>query len=625
MDYLSQPSLDILDTALDTAIATELIPYPSVLGSHITPAQAAARYANLKAWYQGHGHFWVGTGPYYLDTVDLSGKTLTLKNNTDYIDVAGRWAQYNNVTGSITGHVYQSNGITPVENMAVGLLLGYGYEYAQACTDSTGFFEFNDIPSGVSLRVVAVPAWRCTGQPEGYTREYWQDTYAWNQATVITLSASQPNYGGIIFNLEQGQTATQVVGTEGGTIATPDESVKMDIPVGAVPEETTFTITDGGAGYQVVTDEGSMDAVTSTTIGPPGTTFDVPVTLTFTWRDANDDGIVDGITIPEGTLYLSKDGLVLAGPCSTDPACDLDANTVSVQVSSLSFFVVGPLVPDAPAAFGKTAPVNSANNISLFPTLSWQASAGATGYQYCIDTTNDNACASWASTGSNTSVSLSGLNPNTTYYWQVRATNPDGTTYANGAATAFWSFTTGEATATFPDVSTGYWAWAYVERLYNAGLTGGYPDGTYRPANTVTRAEMAIFLMKGMNGPAYTPPTVSPTFSDTSGHWAANWIEALKAAGLTGGYPDGTYRPNSPVTRAEMAIFLLKAMNGAAYTPPSASPTFSDTSSHWAANWIEALKAAGITSGYPDGTYRPGNYVTRAEMAVFLVKAFGLP
>ncbi|MFN3742453.1 MAG: S-layer homology domain-containing protein, partial [Anaerolineales bacterium] len=178
---------------------------------------------------------------------------------------------------------------------------------------------------------------------------------------------------------------------------------------------------------------------------------------------------------------------------------------------------------------------------------------------------------------------------------------------------------------TFTDVSSSNLFWTYIERLYYNGISGGYPDGTYRPENPVTRAEMAVFLIKAMNGPAYTPLNASPSFWDTGSHWAKNWIEALKAAGITSGYPDGTYRPENPVTRAQMAVFLLKAVNGYSYTPPNVSPSFQDTSGHWAEDWIEALKAAGITSGYPDGTYRPDNPVTRAEMAVFLVKAFNLP
>jgi hypothetical protein len=70
---------------------------------------------------------------------------------------------------------------------------------------------------------------------------------------------------------------------------------------------------------------------------------------------------------------------------------------------------------------------------------------------------------------------------------------------------------------------------------------------------------------------------------------------------------------------------LLEAMNGTAYTPPAPTGgSFSDVSGHWAEAWIEQLKAEGITSGYPDGTYRPENQVTRAEIAVFLVNAFSL-
>ena len=103
-------------------------------------------------------------------------------------------------------------------------------------------------------------------------------------------------------------------------------------------------------------------------------------------------------------------------------------------------FVINP--PSAPAAFGKTSPANAATNQSLSATLSWAASAGAASYEYCYDTINDNACSNWTSNGSSTSKSLSGLATTTTYYWQVRAVNPGGTTYGDGSGTAFWSFTT---------------------------------------------------------------------------------------------------------------------------------------------------------------------------------------
>ena len=181
---------------------------------------------------------------------------------------------------------------------------------------------------------------------------------------------------------------------------------------------------------------------------------------------------------------------------------------------------------------------------------------------------------------------------------------------------------------TFADVFADHWAYDWIEALYNAGLTSGYPDGTYRPSNSVTRAEMAVFLLKGMNTGTYSPPVPdgSHPFSDIEGHWAESWMEELYDVGLTSGYPDATYRPQNEVTRAEMAVFLLRAKHGAGYSPPAAGGggAFSDIAGHWAEDWIEQLADEGITGGYPDGTYRPNNPVNRAEMAVFLVRAFDL-
>ncbi len=98
-----------------------------------------------------------------------------------------------------------------------------------------------------------------------------------------------------------------------------------------------------------------------------------------------------------------------------------------------------------PGSFNKTAPANGAAGQSSSPTLSWGSSSGAAGYEYCIGTSACSAGSTWTSTTLNTSVPLSGLAVNTTYYWQVRANNPGGTTYADGGTG--WSFTTGTAPA----------------------------------------------------------------------------------------------------------------------------------------------------------------------------------
>jgi len=182
--------------------------------------------------------------------------------------------------------------------------------------------------------------------------------------------------------------------------------------------------------------------------------------------------------------------------------------------------------------------------------------------------------------------------------------------------------------ATFADVPNSHWAWTWIERLYSAGITGGCGGSNYCPDHSVTRAQMAVFLEKGIHDSSFTPPDILSTFGDTVEHWAEDWIESLKDDGITSGCGAGNYCPEDPVTRAQMAVFLLKSKYGSAYTPPSvgASTGFDDVPvTHWAAAWIKQLAAEGITGGCGAGIYCPDNPVTRAQMAVFLVKTFGLP
>jgi len=188
-----------------------------------------------------------------------------------------------------------------------------------------------------------------------------------------------------------------------------------------------------------------------------------------------------------------------------------------------------------------------------------------------------------------------------------------------------------EPCSLFEDVPSNHWAHLWIERLYNAGITGGCATNPlqYCPEAGVTRAQMAVFLEKGLHYPnAFSPPDVAPTFNDTAGTWAEDWIEALKNDGVTGGCGGGNYCPNNPVTRAQMAVFLLKSKYGSGYTPPDvgSSTGFTDVPvTHWAAPWIKQLAAEGITGGCGGGNYCPNNQVTRAQMAVFLVKTFYLP
>lgn len=92
--WVGGPSLAILAKHLDEAIAAGTVPYAPTLGQYLTADQAKARYNSLKAWYGVHNHFWVGTGPYYIDKAFLTEKTVTLKNNGWFTDPSDKWAKF---------------------------------------------------------------------------------------------------------------------------------------------------------------------------------------------------------------------------------------------------------------------------------------------------------------------------------------------------------------------------------------------------------------------------------------------------------------------------------------------------------------------------------------------------
>ena len=184
----------------------------------------------------------------------------------------------------------------------------------------------------------------------------------------------------------------------------------------------------------------------------------------------------------------------------------------------------------------------------------------------------------------------------------------------------------------FYDVPFRYWAFDWIQRLYAANITGGCDVGPLRycPESTVTRAQMAVFLERGIHSASYVPPTVgsSTGFTDVPpNYWAAAWIKQLAADGITGGCGSANYCPESPVTRAQMAVFLLRSKHGADYNPPTVGngTGFGDVpTTHWAAPWIKQLVAEGITTGCGANMYCPEAPVTRAQMAVFLVRTFNL-
>jgi hypothetical protein len=183
-------------------------------------------------------------------------------------------------------------------------------------------------------------------------------------------------------------------------------------------------------------------------------------------------------------------------------------------------------------------------------------------------------------------------------------------------------------TDAFSDVPPSNPYYDYIENVAYNDITSGCGGGKYCPAASVTRAQMAVMLLKSEHGSAWTPPAATGTvFSDVhTNTFAAAWIEELAAEGITSGCGGGKYCPNAAVTRAQMAVFLLRTQHGSDYTPPPATGIFGDLSlTDPFTPWIEQLSNEGITAGCGNGNYCPNQPNTRGQMAVFLVRTFNLP
>ncbi len=139
----------------------------------------------------------------------------------------------------------------------------------------------------------------------------------------------------------------------------------------------------------------------------------------------------------------------------------------------------------------------------------------------------------------------------------------------------------------------------------------GYPDGTVHPNGQITRAEVATIFFRLLRDEARDGAfTTSNSYSDVAyGKWYNNPVSTMSALGIITGYPDGTFKPNKPITRAEFAAIAARFDE----TQSGKSATFSDVIGHWAAKEIGIAYCNDWIKGYPDGTFKPDQNITRAE------------
>ena len=180
------------------------------------------------------------------------------------------------------------------------------------------------------------------------------------------------------------------------------------------------------------------------------------------------------------------------------------------------------------------------------------------------------------------------------------------------------------AAGPFQDVAANHPFAAEIAWMHSAGISTGWVSGNtqyYKPAQSITRDQMAAFLYRLAGSPAYTPPRVSPFADVSTGQGFYKEMAWLHAQGISTGWVDGrtrVFKPGQAITRDQMAAFLYRMAGKPSYSAPGTSP-FRDVSTRQGFYKEMAwLQAEGISNGWDDGTYRPGAGTSRDVMAAFL-------
>lgn len=160
-----------------------------------------------------------------------------------------------------------------------------------------------------------------------------------------------------------------------------------------------------------------------------------------------------------------------------------------------------------------------------------------------------------------------------------------------------------------------HWAEPYIVQMVAAQVISGYPDNTFRPDNTISRAEFTTLLVRAFQFDLKN----GQVFDDTREHWAKDYIAAAYSHGWVNGLSDKIFAPDLPITREQMAFMIVKAVD---LKPLSDTKAFSDADqiSDWAKEFVNTAAGHAVISGYPDNTFRPQGNATRAEAVTVIVK-----
>lgn len=172
---------------------------------------------------------------------------------------------------------------------------------------------------------------------------------------------------------------------------------------------------------------------------------------------------------------------------------------------------------------------------------------------------------------------------------------------------------------TFPDMTVSRWSAPYVSELVSRNILRGYDDGSFKPEQGITREELAVALVRclGLEGRLESVSDMSFTDNGEISDWAKKSIALLVEMGIYKGYDDGSFKPARVITRQELSAIIARSLTKVAH---NVNITFADKDEigNWAFEAIKKIYALGIIKGYEDNSFRPESFITREEVAAML-------
>lgn len=494
------------------------------------------------------------------------------------------------------------------------------------------------LPAGLVFASLSAPGgWTCTTPAVGIGGTIIASTasLAAGESSVFTLTVEVLASGGSIV------TNTAIV----TGIGDPDESnnsATESTAVTALPYDLTINKTHVG---ELKAGETAVYTITVTNNGMGNTTGLVSVTDVLPLGLTAVAFSGTGWTTDLGTLIAVRSDSLAAGTSYPDLNLTVDVTAdapVSVQ-NIATVTIAGDAEPDNNTAIDTAAVEPISRGSGETPTapvldtgaaLSIKATSAVLagmitvrngsiisyGFDYGTDINRLNESITVGSDNLTDEFTcpVTDLSPNTTYYYRAWSTNSSGLKGYGPVK----SFVTGEDSilpttpltepeppAVYLDLRSDHWAYAAVGKLTERGCISGYPDGSFRPNAHITRAEFVTVLANTLG---LKPRRIDIPYEDTDNHWAHDYIAAAHALGIVEGFAEFSFKPDDPITREQMAVIAVKA---AGLTPATGQTTFSDNDeiALWSRSSVLAAANANLIKGYPDNTFRPQGLATRAE------------